>query len=132
MDEATKFKRSKFFETKGGIIKDLPKYLHGKSMRGNPIKILRQDNAKENVAAIKMARGKDWKLGFKAEFTARTPQQNLIAESAFTVIATQVQSMMNAAQLPNELRFKSWAETVMTATYLNNSVIATINGEKKT
>jgi DNA-binding protein YbaB len=56
----------------------------------------------------------------------------LIAEMAFTVIAAQAQSMMNAAQLPDELRFKLWAETVMTATYLNNLVIVTLNGEKKT
>jgi hypothetical protein len=133
VDKATKFKCSKFFETKGGIIKDLPKYMHGELMQGHPFKILRQDNMKENVAAIKMAQGKDWKIVFKAEFTAqKTPQQNLIAETIFMVIAAQAQSMMNAVQLPNELRFKLWAETVMTATYLNNLIIVTLNREKKT
>jgi hypothetical protein len=55
VDKATKFKHSKFFETKGNIIKDFPKYMHGELMQGHPIKILRQDNVKENVAAIKMA-----------------------------------------------------------------------------
>ncbi len=131
VDEATKFKWSIFFETKGGIIKDFPKYMQEELMQGHLIKILRQDNAKENVAVIKMAQGKDWKIVFKAEFTAqKTPQQNLIAEMAFTVISAQLQSMMNAAQLPDELRFKLWAETVMTATYLNNLVIVTHNGEK--
>jgi hypothetical protein len=68
---------------------------------------LRQDNTKENVSAIKMVQGKDWKLDFKAEFTAqKTPQQNSIAEMVFTVIAAQAQSTMNAVQLPNKLRFK--------------------------
>ncbi len=62
----------------------------------------------------------------------KTPQQNSIAETMFTVIAAQARSMMNALHLPNKLRFKLWAETVMTATYLNNSVIVTLNGEKKT
>jgi hypothetical protein len=76
VDKVTKFKRSKFFETKGGIIKELPKYMHSKLIRGHPIKILRQDYAKENVAAIKMAQGKEWKIVFKAEITAqKTPQQ---------------------------------------------------------
>jgi hypothetical protein len=85
--------------------------MHGELMQGHPIMILRQNNTKENVAAIKMAQGKDWKIVFKAEFTAwKTPQQNLIAETAFTVIAVQAQSMMNAAQLPDKLRFKLWAE----------------------
>ena len=94
-----------FFETKGGIIKDLPKYMHGKLIQGHPIKVLRQDNTKEDVAAIKMAQGKDWKLGFKAEITVqKTPQQNSIAETAFRVIAAHARSMMNAVQLPNKLR----------------------------
>ncbi len=39
---------------------------------------------------------------------------------------------MNAAQLPDKLRFKLWAETVMTATYLNNLVIGTLNRQKET
>jgi hypothetical protein len=107
--------------------------MHGESMQGHPLKILRRDNAKENVAAIKMAQGKDWKIVFKAEFNARkTPQQNSIAETVFMVIAAQAQSMMNAAQLFDKLRFKLWAETVMTTTYLNNLVIVTLNREKKT
>ncbi len=45
VDEATKFKRSNFFEMKGRIIEDLPEYMHGESMQGHPIKILSQDNA---------------------------------------------------------------------------------------
>jgi hypothetical protein len=88
---------------------------------------------KEIVAAIKMAQEKDWKIVFKAEFTVqKTPQQNSIAEMAFMVIAAQAQSMMNAAQLPDRLRFKLRAETVTTASYLNNLVMVTLNGEKKT
>ena len=81
-------------------------FMHAEKLRGYPIKILRQDNAKENVAAVKHARGKDWKLDFKAEFTARqTPQQNAIVETGFTVLAAQARSMMNAAQIPDILRF---------------------------
>jgi hypothetical protein len=80
-----------------------------------------------------MAQEKDWILGFKAEFTVqKTPQQNSIAKTAFTVIVAQARSMMCAAQLHNKLRFKLWAETVMTATYLNNLVIVTINRKENT
>ncbi len=133
VDEASKFKCSKFFETKRGMIPDLPKYMHVKEKQGYPIKILQQDNAKENIAAIKLARGKDWKIVFKAEFTAqKTPQQNLVIQTGFTVLAAQARSMMNAAQSPDELRFKLWAETVMTATYLNNLVLVTVQGETRT
>jgi hypothetical protein len=64
IDEATGFKRSAFFITKGGIIQDMCEYMHGEKEGSYPIKILHQDNAKESFGMIKMAKGKDWKLTF--------------------------------------------------------------------
>jgi hypothetical protein len=62
--------------------------------------ILCQDNGKENMALIKIAKGKDWMLAFVVKFTARkTPQLNSKAEMAFTVITAQVRSMLIAAQV---------------------------------
>jgi hypothetical protein len=107
VDEATGFKRSTFHETKGGIVQDMCEHMHSKAARGCPILILRQDNAKENLALIKMAKSQAWKLTFKEELTARkTPQQNSKAETAFTVIAAQARSMRNAAQLSEKDKFK--------------------------
>ena len=40
--------------------------------------------------------------------------------------------MMNAAQIPEIMQFKLWAETVMTATNLNNLVVVAVNGVAKT
>ncbi len=108
-------------------------YMHGEKECGYPIKILHQDNAKENIGMIKIAKGKDWKLTFLVELTARnTPQQNSKAEMAFTVIAAQARSMLIAAQFPDKERFKLWPEVVMTATFLNNLVPVILNGETKT
>ncbi len=59
------------------------------------------------MALIKVAKGKDWKLTIAVELTARnTPQQNLKAETALTVIAAQARSMLIAAQVPDYQRFK--------------------------
>ncbi len=133
IDKATGFKRSRFFITKGGIIQDMCEYMYGEKERGYTIKILRQDNAKENVGMIKMAKGKDWKLTFLVELTARnTPQQNSKAEMAFTVIAAQARSMLIAAQFLNKERFKLWPEVVITVMFLNNLVPVILNGETKT
>jgi hypothetical protein len=133
INKATGFKQSAFFTTKGGIIQDMCDYMHGEKEHGYPIKIVRQNNAKENVAMIKMAKGKDWKLTFMVELTARkTPQQNLKADMAFTVIAAQARSMIIAAQVPDLERFKLWPEVVMTVTFLNNLVPVIQNGETKT
>ncbi len=94
---------------------------------------MRQDNAKETLALIKAAKGKDWKVTIAVELTARnTPQQNLKAETAFTVIAAQARSMLIAAQVPDLQRFKLWPEVVMTATFLNNLVPVIMNEERKT
>jgi hypothetical protein len=40
------------------MIPDLPKYMHAEEKQGYPIKILQQDNAKENVTTIELARVK--------------------------------------------------------------------------
>jgi hypothetical protein len=61
-----------------------------------------------------------------------TPQQNLKAETAFTVIAAQARSMLISAQIPDGERFKLWPEVTVTATFLNNLVPVTVNGETKT
>jgi hypothetical protein len=105
--------------------------MHSEKERGNPIQILRQDNARGNVALIKIAKGKDWKHHFKTELMARNmPQHNLKAETAFTVITAQAWSMLISVQTPDGERFKLWPEVTVTATFLNNPV--TVNGDTKT
>ena len=79
------------------------------------------------------AKGKDWKLSFKTEWTARnTPQQNTKLETAFTVITAQARSMLIEAQIPDGEHFKLWQEAPVTTTFLNNLVWVTVNGETKT
>jgi hypothetical protein len=69
-------------------------------------KILCSDNAKENLAAVKKAKGGNWKLAFKVKLTARkTLQQNSQAKTVFTVLAGQARAMMNAAKLPDSSNF---------------------------
>ncbi len=126
------FKQSTFFETKGGIIQNMCKYMHSEKERSHPIGILHQDNAIENVALIKIAKGKDWMLAFEVKLMARkTPQQNSKDKTMFTVITAQARSMLIAAQVPDLQRFKLLTEVVMTATFLNNLVPVILNGESK-
>ncbi len=76
-------------------------YMYYEKDQGHPIQILCQDNATENVALIKTAKGKDWKLTFTIELTARkTPQQNSKAKMAFTAFVTKARSMLIVAQVP--------------------------------
>ncbi len=134
IDEASGFKQSKVHITKGATIPDMCQYMHSVKERGYPIRILRQDNAKENVVLIKIAKGKDRKHNFKTELTARNmPQQNSKVEMAFTVIAAQqARSMLISAQIPDGERFKLWPKVTVTATFLNNLVPVTVNGEMET
>ncbi len=70
---------------------------------------------------VKSAKGKNWKINFVAEFTARkTPQQNLHAKTLVTIIAAQARLMMVAAQIPDAERLKLWPEVAVTCTFLNN------------
>jgi hypothetical protein len=80
-----------------------------------------------------MAKGKDWKLEFEIEYTARKmPQQNLHAETLFTIISAQARCMMIAGQSPDTEWFKLWPEAAKTATHLNNLMPVTIGGVTQT
>jgi hypothetical protein len=67
-------------------------------MHGHSIQVLYQDSAKEYIALIKTAKGKDWILTFTTKLTARkVPQQNAKDKMAYTVIVAQMRSMLFAA-----------------------------------
>ncbi len=82
---------------------------------------------------VKTAKGKDWKLDFTVEYTARKmPQQNLHAETLFTIIAAQARCMLIAGQIPDDERSNLWPEAVKIATHLNNLLHVTIEGVTRT
>jgi hypothetical protein len=133
VDEMSGFKCSAFFETKDGMIDYMCNLMHSEAERGHPIRVLRQDNAGENVKLVKIAKGKDWKLDFIVEYTAcKTSQQNLHVETSVTIIVAQARCMLIAAQVPNNERFKLWPEAAKTATHLNNLMPVTIDSVTKT
>ncbi len=87
VNEASGFKRSAFFKTKDGIIEFMCQTMHSKDVQGHPIQVLCQDNSRENAKLVKTAKGKNWKLKFEVKYAARKmPQQNLHAETLFTII----------------------------------------------
>jgi hypothetical protein len=80
-----------------------------------------------------MAKGKDWKLEFVIKYTARKMlQQNLHAETLFTIILAQARCMMIAQQIPDTEQVKLWPEAVKTATHLNNLMPVFIGGVTQT
>jgi hypothetical protein len=88
---------------------------------------LHKDNAGENIRLVETAKGKVWKLDLESEFMAhRNPQQNSHDETSFTVIAALARSMILAAQILGDKRFKLWPEAAVTATFFNNLVPVTI------
>jgi hypothetical protein len=74
-----------------------------------------------------------WKLDtFFENMAHKTQQQNLKAETGFTVIAAKARAMLSAAQVPREECHKMWGEVAKTATALDNLIAVTINRETKT
>jgi hypothetical protein len=70
---------------------------------------------------------------FEVKYTARKMlQQNLHAETLFTIIAAQARYMMIVGHIPDTERFKLWPEAVKTATHLNNLIPVTIKGVTQT
>ncbi len=111
VNKATGFKRSAFFKTKAGIIEYMCQSMHSKALQGHPMCVMCQDNMGENIKLVKMVKSKNWKLEFEIEYTARKmPQQNLHAETLFTIIAAQARCMMSAGRIPDTEHFKLWPE----------------------
>jgi hypothetical protein len=93
-EETVNFKRSKFFRAKSDMPKDMCVFVQQEMLRGHPISIIRQDNAGENKKFVTLAHLQEWKLATTFENTARkTPQQNSLAENAFTVIASKTRAV---------------------------------------
>ena len=74
--ETVLFKVSKFFVSKGKMPAYMCKYMESKKVRGHPIQIIRQDNARENKKLVALAHLKEWKHDTIFENTVRkTPRQ---------------------------------------------------------
>ncbi len=133
VDEASGFKQSKFFETKGGIIPYMCELMFAEVKQGHPTQVLCQDNAGVNVQLVKTDKGKDSKLDFEPKFTAqKNLQQNSHAKTSFTVTAAQARLMMVAAHILDDERFKLWPEAAVTATFFNNLIPVTIGDVTQT
>ena len=131
--ETVNFKRSKFFTAKSDMPQDMCVFMQQEKSRGHPISIIRQDNASENKKLVMLAHSKELKLATTFENTAcKTPQQNSLAENAFTAIALKTRAVMNVAQIPKSERFKLWGEAATTVTALDNLIPVTWNGINKT
>jgi hypothetical protein len=133
VDEKTQLKFSEFFTTKHEMIEPTCVKLTDWKTAGRNIKIIRCDNAGENIALEKRLKSSDWKSDIVFEYTGRdTPQRNSLAEVSFHTLASRGRAVMNDAQVPNEFRYILWREAFRTATLLDGLTIIEINNIKAT
>ncbi len=91
-------------------------------------KFLYCDNAGENIALLEVCDI----YGVNPEMTSPdTPQQNGVAERAFTVIRQKAVSMMEIAKFSPEMKGLLWAESMSTATLLTNITRCSMKVENK-
>ena len=133
VDEATNMKFSHFYQTKSGMVEPTCELFHKWRQQGFEVAKVRMDNAGENRKFQERSGSADWKLNLQFEYTAReTPQQNHLAELGFAVLANKARTLMTAAFVPLEKRFKLWREAAKTATLLDGLLIVSIYGQEKT
>ena len=106
---------------------------HKWKQEGNPVGIVRCDNAGENKKLEGRYKSADWKLGIDFEWTARaTPQQNSLMEVGFTTIGNHGRAMMIAANITYAMRFILFKEAYACATLLDGLVLVDLDGTVKT
>ena len=107
-----------FYAAKNKFIEPFCKRVQQQQARGQPVKIIRMDNAGKNKKLQERMTSADWNLDCKFEYTARhTPQHNSLAEQAFCSIAAKTRACLNAA---------------MPVTKLNRLQILELDGVEKT
>jgi len=123
MDHATSHCTSYFMKAKSHTAVYLSRYLDAMAKAtGRTTFTLRCDNAGENVWAEKAFRKSCYDVTF--QYTApNTPQQNGKVERKFATLYGRVRSMLNDAQVTQNLRHKLWAEAANTATLLDNLLV---------
>ena len=133
MDETTQLKFTEFFDTKSGMVEPTCELFQLWKQNGKEVKVVRCDNAGENLKLDNRLKSADWKLNVKFEYTARnTPQQNSLAEKAFDTLYSRGRAMMNAANIPKILRYSLFREAFKTATFLDGLTMIELNGITKT
>ena len=105
-------KKSETAEKIISLIKDL------KSKHGIVVRIVRCDNAGENLA-LQRACEKEG-LGVRFELTApSTPQQNGKVEREFATLYGGMRAMLHSSNINGTFRRQLWAEVALTATELD-------------
>lgn len=122
MDDFTSMKWSVFLKAREQLSEKGMEFLGNlKSHRIVP-KGLRCDNTVENKIFEREQKLKG--IGIKFEYTApNTPQQNGVVERAFATLYRCTRAAIKAAEFPEGLKQKLWAEGGQTSTRLNNGMI---------
>jgi hypothetical protein len=126
VDDATDFTWSFFLKDKSESTIQMLSFLKHQFHKGFSPKIIRLDNSGENQKLKQLTTIKGLPLTY--EFTAPgTPQQNGRVERKFSVLYSYMRSMLQNAQLPQDIRQKLWAEAAQHATDLINSICTSTN-----
>ena len=107
LDEANGMKMSRFYPGKDKMIEPMcERLLQGQKEKDRAVKIIRQDNAGENRKLQKCCSSVDWKLDVDFEYTTKEiPQQNSLAETAFTTTTVRSRTALNVANIPMKERY---------------------------
>ena len=120
VDEATRYKISRFIKTKDDLAKTVSTVLRTLNSNNKTVKYVRSDNAGENSKVEKYCEDMQVK-DITFEYTAPyTPQQNGIVERSFAFLYNRVRAMVNLAGFDLGTRKKFWAECALMATDLDN------------
>ena len=128
--EGINLKFSGFFKMKDGMVEPTCKQFHWWRESGRPIKYVRCDNGGKNLKLEKRADSSDWKLNLKFEYTVQdTPQQNHLAELAFSTLYNKGRAMMIDTKIPKKLHYKLLKEAFATVTLLDGLMAINYSGK---
>ena len=111
---------SYMFRKKNQMSEFLCHVFHRMKERGNMPKIVRMDNAGENLKFKERAESKDWKLNLVYELTApNTPQQNAPVEVGIPTLLNRANALCVDANIPADVKHLLLPRAILTVTKLD-------------
>ncbi len=126
VDDHTDYAWSYFLRSKADTADTVLAFVKFMKQMAHPVKHIRCDNSGENRKLQNVLQHHNEVIQF--EFTApATPQQNGRVERKFAILYNYMRSMLNKAQLPENLRHSLWAEAAKHATDIINCLCTPSN-----
>ena len=117
VEESTQTEFSSFYYKKINMVEPTCEQINCWKDSGMPVNYIICDNAGDNLTLEERCNSADWQMNIQFKYTPRsTPQENHLVELILALLPNKGRELMIESNVPIELRYKVFCESINTAT----------------